>query len=500
MEKIKLNLKNLSKFKAPVLLPPYTKDNLKTAIVHLGMGYFHRAHQALFLDRLIASEVSRSGVFEINLVPDPYPLSKITAEQDYYYTLLSRGKDGEEEVRIIGSILGYINAAENKEAAIKRVASEETALITITVTEKGYCYDNTAGDINWKAPFLVHDRQHPENPKSLIGFFAAALEERSKTNKRPLTIVSCDNFPSNGKILKKSLLSFCQEMRPGLIPWIEDNVAFPCSMVDRITPNTSPETTKYLEKKYGIIDRWAVACEDFLQWVLEDDFKQVPDSGIDPRDYAKAGVQLVKNVEPYELMKMRLLNGSHSALSYPAYLMGYTTVDEAMTDPVIQQYIRNFYMEEVTPTLAPVTGIDLGVYKDTLVTRFSNKNIADTVLRLCEDGSAKIPNFIINPLVDIIHSGGKHEAVTAALAGWARFLSGVGEDHKPIPIKDGTGQVAINAAKTARNNPENFLRVIGVHGLSEKEIAKLAGVFREHLENFHTRGARKTLKGIIAGR
>ncbi|WP_010261885.1 mannitol dehydrogenase family protein [Treponema primitia] len=500
MERIKLNRKNLSKIKAPVLIPSYTKDDLKTAIVHLGMGHFHRAHQALFLDRLIADGTAHSGVFEINLVPDPYPLSAITAEQDYYYTLLSRGKGGEEEVRIIGSVLGYINAAENKKEAIKRTASEETALITITVTEKGYCYNSAAGDIDWKHPFLVHDREHPEDPKSLAAFLTAALWERSKTNKKPLTIVSCDNFPSNGKILKKSLLSFCREVRPELIPWIENNIAFPCSMVDRITPNTSPETVRYLEEKYGIIDRWAVASEDFIQWVLEDDFKILPYSGFDPRDYAKAGVQLTKDVEPYELMKMRLLNGSHSALSYPAYLMGFTAVDEAMVDPVIQKYIRNFYMEEVTPTLAPVPGIDLTVYKDTLINRFSNKNIADTVLRLCEDGSTKIPNFIINPLVELIHSDGKHKAVTAALAGWARFLAGTGEDGQAIPIKDGAGQAAIDAAKTARNNPENFLRVIGVHDLKEEEFTKLTGVFKGYLESFYTQGARKTLERVIADR
>jgi mannitol 2-dehydrogenase len=264
-------------------------------------------------------------------------------------------------------------------------------------------------------------------------------------------------------------------------------------MVDRITPNTSAETLTYLGEKYGILDQWAVSCEDYIQWVLEDKFKLAP-SGLDPRLYVQAGVQIVKDVEPYELMKMRLLNGSHSALAYPAYLMGYTGVAEAVEDPVIQRFIRQFYMEEITATLSPVPGIDLSTYKDTLIKRFTNRNIADAVLRLAEDGSKKIPNAILKPLGETIKARGNYRAIAAALAGWARFLSGTGEDGKPIPIKDPDGQTVIAAAQTARTKPDVFLQAAGFRSPETADFAQLTAVFKTYLESFYTRGARKTLE------
>jgi mannitol-1-phosphate/altronate dehydrogenase len=496
---LRLNQKNLEALAGKVEIPRYDRGALVPRIVHVGLGHFHRAHQALYLDELIARGLSGAGIFEINLVEDPYPLGEIAGEQDYLYTLISRGAGGEEKVRVIGSILGYLNAVKDgTEKVLARIAAPETAVLSLTVTEKGYCFDMASGEPAWDNPLLGRDLENPGAPVTMPGFIAAALARRRKTNGLPLTIMSCDNFPSNGRVLKTCIVSFCRKAWPDLVPWIEENVAFPLSMVDRITPATAPETVQYLADNFGMDDRWPVCCEDFRQWVLEDNFK-LPEGPADgasfhPGNLSRAGVQVVKEVEPYELMKIRLLNGSHSALSYPAWLLGHQGVAEAALDPLIGNFIRRQYMEEITATLLPVEGIDLNVYKDTLLSRFSNKNIGDTVLRLAQDGSKKIPVSVLNPLIEAIKGGTGRRAVVLALAFWARFLDGVDEAGAPIPLDDPAGAAAAAAAKKARQDPENFLRVIGIHGIGADPFRELTAEFREGLEKIYRLGTKKTLE------
>jgi mannitol-1-phosphate/altronate dehydrogenase len=497
MKAVKLNQGNLAKIRAAALIPAYNRDEIKPGIVHLGLGHFHRAHQALYLEKLLNKGIVRTGLFEINLVKDPFPLAKIAMEQDYLYTLLTKSRDGAETVQIIGSIKGYSNATENRDAVIAKIAEAETCVVTMTITEKGYYWDAVSGDLDWNAGALVHDLAHPAEPQSAAGVIAAALKRRYVKSALPLSILSCDNFASNGKILRSSILSFCRRLYPELVSWVEDKISFPCSMVDRITPNTAAETIQYLEKQYGIADIWAVCCEDYLQWVLEDDFRLPSDAAFDPRSYAEAGVQLVKDVEPYELMKQGLLNGSHSALAYLAYLFGYVDVAAAIEDLDIRLFIRGNYMEQVTPTLLPVKDIDLSNYKDTLINRFSNRNIGDTILRLAEDGSKKIPLFIIKPLTKAIRAGKPCNALILALSGWARFLDGVDENGRAIPIKDPDGASVIASAKKARENPEAFLRAAGIQGLNEHEFLRLEENFKNYLEQIWRQGTRKTLTEFL---
>jgi mannitol 2-dehydrogenase len=268
-------------------------------------------------------------------------------------------------------------------------------------------------------------------------------------------------------------------------------------MVDRITPNTAPETLRYLKDKYGIDDEWAVSCEDFIQWVLEDNFKLPPGAAFDPRLYEKAGVQIVRDVEPYELMKMRLLNASHSALAYSSYLMGYRQVDRAAKDPLLRAFIRDYFMEEITPTLKPVPGIDLAAYKNKLISRFSNEHIADQVLRLAEDGSKKIPTYVLGALQDTVRLGLPHRAILLALACWARFLTGADEQGTAIPIKDPQGTAVIAAAPKARSNPLAFLRAAGLHGLEAAQETELAESFGRFLEEVYRKGAKGALEGMV---
>ncbi|MDR2606977.1 MAG: mannitol dehydrogenase family protein, partial [Treponema sp.] len=495
METIQLNGKNLSLIKGPVITPQYERQTGTMRIVHIGLGHFHRAHQAVYLDKLLASGKEKFPIFEMNLVADPPGRSPdgLLGKQDYLYTLITRGD--REEVRVVGSIGGYLNAAGAKEKAIERLAAETTELITLTVTEGGYHYNQHTGELLRDDPAVKNDLERPGSPETAAGFLAAGLVLRYKTNKKPLNILCCDNIPANGKLLRHCVFSLLQENAPEIIPWVEDSVAFPSSMVDRITPGTTEERVKELEKLYGIADAWPVFAEDFIQWVLEDNFVTGATAPRVP-DYAAAGVQLVKDVEPYELMKMRLLNGSHSALAYPSYLLGYRRVDEAMQDPLIRDFIREHYMEEVTVTLSPVPGIDIEAYKDTLIRRFSNKNTGDAVLRLASEGSSKIPNFMLKPLREAVKKRLPHTNMIFALAAWARFLSGEDEAGKSIPIEDARGAEISAAAKKAQKIPGLFLKTVGLEGLSGEEFTELEKNFAGILETIYRKGMREALSGI----
>jgi mannitol-1-phosphate/altronate dehydrogenase len=491
MESIKLNERNLSGLKAPISVPGYDRSKLSPSIVHIGLGHFHRAHQAVYLEELLNRGLADSGIFEMNIVSDSFPLAEVLGSQDHLYTLITKSAKGETTVRIVGAILEYLNSYGDKQKGIARLADDATKLITLTVTEKGYYYDPKNGEPDRNEAAVRNDLENPASPQTAAGFLAAALALRYKNGRKPLTIMCCDNIPANGKLVSSCVKSFCRELYPEIVSWIEDNVSFPCSMVDRITPGTTPELIKELEERYGIVDGWPVCGEDYIQWVLEDNFKTaVP-------DYAASGVQIVRDVEPYELMKMRLLNGSHAALAFPSYLMGCRMVDEGITNPLIGDFIRNHYMEETTPTLEPVPGIDLNVYKDTLVSRFSNKNIGDTILRLASFGSSKLPNFTLKGMSQAIRAHLPHNSFVFAVACWARYLSGTDEEGRVIPIEDDNAAVICEAPKKATQDPKNFLKVVGVLNLNENEFDDLAAKFKEYLDQIYTQGTKTALAAFL---
>jgi mannitol 2-dehydrogenase len=487
VKSLKLNQRNLPDIKPPVSVPRYDRSKLSDSIVHLGLGHFHRAHQVAYLDDLLNLGRTDAGIFELNIVPDSFPLADIMSGQDHLYTLITKNPKGEAIVKVVGSILGYQNVSGDKEKGIVRLADGKTNLVTLTVTENGYYYDKKTGEPDLNDPAVRNDLKNPADPKTAAGFLSAALALRYKNGRKPLTVMSCDNIPSNGEVLKTGVLSFCRELYPEIVSWIEDKVSFPCSMVDRITPGTTPDLIRELEERYGVSDGWPVCGEDFIQWVLEDNFRTpVP-------DYSAAGVQVVRDVEPYEFMKMRLLNGSHAALGFTSYLMGFRMVDEAVTYPLIRGFIRDHYMEQVTPTLEPVPGIDLDVYKDTLVSRFSNKNIADTILRLTDFSPVRFTNFVLKPLSNAIHRRLPHKAITFAVAGCARFLTGTDENGKQIPINNADADALASAAAKARTDPKDFLNIAGTLYLSDEEMSGFQTEFKECLGGIYDKGIEAAL-------
>jgi mannitol 2-dehydrogenase len=492
VKSVKLNQHNLPDVKPPVSVPRYDRSKLRESIVHIGLGHFHRAHQVAYLEDLLNRGIADSGIFEMNIVPDSFPVADILAGQDHLYTLITKNPAGEAGVKITGAIKGYLNASADKGRGVARLADDRTDLVTLTVTENGYYYDKKTGAPDLNDPAVRNDLEKPSDPRTAAGFIAAALALRYKNGRKPLTVMSCDNIPANGAVLKTGVLAFCRELYPDIVPWIGEKVSFPCSMVDRITPGTTKELISELEERYGVSDGWPVCGEDFIQWVLEDDFRTpVP-------DYAAAGVQVVKDVEPYEFMKMRLLNGSHAALGFTSYLMGFRMVDEAITNPLIGRFIRDHYMEEVTPTLAPVPGIDLKSYKDTLVSRFSNKNIADTILRLTDFSPVRFTNFVLKPLSNTIQRRLPHKAVTFAVAGCARFLTGTDEKGNPIPINNVDAEELKAAAAKARTDPKDFLKIAGTLYLSDDEMAGFEYEFKECLGRIYDKGTEAALMEVLS--
>jgi mannitol-1-phosphate/altronate dehydrogenase len=296
---------------------------------------------------------------------------------------------------------------------LERLSDEEIKILSLTVTEKGYCYDNNK-NLDQTNEFIQYDIINLSAPKTILGYIVAGLKNRKDNGKKPFTVMSCDNLPENGHLTQKLVLQFAELIDTQLAQWIKENVAFPNSMVDRITPVTTDDIVDTIKAKFQIDDAWPVVCEDYIQWILEDNFC----NGRPPLE--AAGVQIVDNVEPYEKMKVRLLNGSHSALSYLSYLMGYREVDKAMADPLISNFVRSYMDQDITPTLPNVPGIDLDEYKDKLIKRFSNPAISDQVQRLAEDGSQKIPNAILPCITHQLETGGSIKYTILALAGWFR--------------------------------------------------------------------------------
>ena len=486
MENVKLNQDNLTQLKERLSVPSYNRKGLEQSIVHIGLGNFHRAHQAAYLDKLLENNVTRSGIYALNLIQDQLPLKTILSDQDYLYSHITKSSAGEEKLRISGSILAYHNAWEDREKALNIMADNNCSLITLTITEGAYYYLRKSGETDVKNPAVIEDLNNKEEPKTAIACLAAALKRRYGNGRQALTIMSCDNIPSNGEVLKKGVMFFIRELYPEILSWAEEQLSFPSSMVDRITPASTAELIEELEYKYGIKEKWPVCSEDYCQWVLEDNFKtKIP-------NYAEAGVQIVKNVEAYELMKMRLLNGSHSALAYPSLLLGIDMVHNAAKNPLIKTFIRNCFMEEVKQTLLPVPGIDLKLYMDTLIERFSNINIADTTARLAAESTAKIPLFIMKSLSEAIRQKSPSSAMIFAISAWAYYL------NSSIKITDSNMGLIGELKELARVNMRDFLLKAGMEDIAPDELEKTAILIQVNLDTIAKMGIEAAIEAEIS--
>lgn len=351
---MKLNKPNLTRLAPEVALPAYTLSATRQGIAHIGVGGFHRAHQAYYTDALMnTGEGLDWSICGIGLRAEDRRARDDLASQDYLFTLFELGDSGDTEVRVIGAISDMLLAEDDTQALIDKLASPDIRIVSLTITEGGYCIDDSTGEFMAQLPQIQHDLAHPNAPKTVFGFLCAALAKRRAAGIPAFTLMSCDNLPHNGAVTRKALLAFAALRDADLRDWIGANVSFPNAMVDRITPMTSSAHRLHLHDEHGIDDLWPVVCEPFVQWVLEDNFVNGRPA------WEKVGVQFTDDVTPYEEMKIKLLNGSHLALTYLGFLKGYRFVHETMNDPLFVRYMRAYMDLDVTPQLAPVPGIDL---------------------------------------------------------------------------------------------------------------------------------------------
>lgn len=411
-------------------LPPLTRDRAapRPGIVHLGLGAFFRSHGALAIEDAIAAAGGDWGIIGASLrSPD---IRDRLSPQDFAYTAVSLGSDGETR-RIVNVLRDVIFAAEDPDNLIDRMADPSTRIVSLTVTEKGYCHVPSTGQLDPDHPYIRHDAQNPV-PKAAVGFIVRALEKRRAAGHRPFSVLSCDNLPDNGQVCRNVVTDLARLIDPELALWIADEVRFPSTMVDRIVPATTEEDISRLSKATGVLDLAPVFHEPFLQWVIEDDFVD----NLRPDFASVSGVQMVKDVAPFEHMKIRMLNGTHSSLAYLGYLAGYETIADTVRNPAFRDFLIRLWTKEIIPTLSPPEQVDLYRYAEDLAERYANPAIRHRTWQIAMDGSQKLPQRILGTIDDNLLQGRACDGLFLAVAAWMRYVGGVDEAGNQIDVRD----------------------------------------------------------------
>lgn len=488
-----LNSNTLKNLGAEIQTPRYDRSSLGQAIVHIGVGGFHRAHQTIYTEDLFnINEAFEWGFCGIGLLPGDQKMRDVLQQQDYLYTLVERSAD-EEKVRIVGAIVNFIYAPDAIELAIAKMASPATKIVSLTITEGGYYMQDGSGMFNADHPDIQHDLVNPDTPRSSFGFLLAALDRRRKASIKPFTIMSCDNIQGNGSITKKMLLAFAELANPELAGWIADNASFPNSMVDRITPATTDELRDRLHDRFGILDRWPVTTEPFKQWVLEDKFT------LGRPSWELTGVKMTTDVLPYEKMKIRLLNASHQALCYIGILLGYEFVHETMQDQDIRRLVQAMMDVEVTPILPKVPGVDLTSYKYQLLERFANPAIQDQLARIAIYGSTGLPKFVLPTIEEQLERGGSYHRLAFTVACWMRCLQGIDDRGRAITMMDPNAETLSAIALERAQQVDYFLSQCGLFPMQLITSPEFVGLVQRYLTMLHEKGARATLVAAALG-
>ncbi|GHB21833.1 mannitol dehydrogenase family protein [Salinicola rhizosphaerae] len=486
----------LDRLDAAIDKPKYDRRQVKPGIVHFGVGGFHRAHQAMYLDSLMnRGEALDWGIVGVGVMPGDRRMQEALAAQDHLYTLVVKHPDGEYQARVIGSIIDYLFAPDDIEKVLETLADPQIRIVSLTVTEGGYNFHHVTGEFDLGNPDVKHDLASPRVPKTTFGLVIEALARRRERGLEPFTVMSCDNIQGNGEVAHKMFVAYAKARDAELGQWVDEHVQFPNSMVDRITPVTTEADIAEIRDRFGVEDRWPVVCEPFTQWVLEDHFTLGR-----PR-YEDVGVQVVDDVMPYELMKLRLLNASHQALTYFGYLAGYRYAHEVCQDELFVAFLLDYMNIEATPTLRPVPGVDLDDYKQTLIARFANPEIKDTLARLCAESSDRIPKWLLPVIREQLadrgdDGGGDIRRSAAVVASWARYAEGVDEQGEPITVVDRLKDELMAIAKRNRSEPTAFIENRQLFGdLVDDERFRTA--YLEALERLHRDGARACVENLV---
>jgi fructuronate reductase len=422
-----------------VARPSYDRNALRVGIVHLGLGAFARAHLAAVNEA--ALHVGGGGVGGVDLAWGICGVSLRQADtrdalapQAGLYTLALRSADAtgreQQQTTVIGCLLEMLVAPEDPQAVLARIAHTDTRIVSVTVTEKGYCHDPASGRLNLQHPDIVHDLAQAQAPRSTIGFLVRGLQQRRAAGRGPITLMSLDNLPSNGHLLRGMVLEFARQVDPALATWIETVCAFPCSMVDRIVPRTTDQDRRDVARALGMHDAWPVLGEPYLEWVVEDQF------AAGRPDWGAGGARFVAEAAPFETLKLRTVNGAHSALAYLSVMAGWATVDEAMAQPALKAYLAALMQDEIVPTLPPLPGLDLARYQQRLLQRFENPALKHQTRQIAMDGSQKLPQRLLDTVRARLAADLPIGKLALAVAAWLHFLRGVDEAGLRYDIQD----------------------------------------------------------------
>jgi fructuronate reductase len=426
LDSARLGRANLDRLPLAIRRPAYDRTRVTPGIVHLGVGAFHRAHQAVVIDDCIAAGATSWGIIGASL--RSADTREALAPQDHLYTVAIRAAEGTGH-RVIGALLDSVVARENPARLVDRMADPAIRIVSLTVTEKGYCHTPQTGDLDELHPDVVHDLDNPDAPRSAPGFIVAALARRRAQGLAPFTVLCCDNLAANGQTVQRIVTQFAALRSKDLGKWITDAAAFPSTMVDRIAPETTDADRDAVSAALGMRDAWPVMTEPFTQWVVEDRFTA------GRPDLAATGVELVTDVKPFELMKLRLLNASHSALAYLGYLAGHATISDTMTDPHFARLAAQV-MEEAAVTLTMPPGTDLAAYRTSLLKRFANPALHHRTWQIAMDGSQKLPQRLLGAMQDRLAKNLPIATHALAVAGWMRYVTARDEQGRAIDVRD----------------------------------------------------------------
>lgn len=447
----------------------------------------------MYVDRLMEQGKDLDwGILGVGTMPGDARMRDALAAQDHLYTLVLKHPDGSLEPRVVGSIVGFLHAPDDPEAVLAAMTDLRIRIASLTVTEGGYHLNQMTGEFDPSDAGIQHDLAEPHAPQTAFGLVVEALRRRRAAGLTPFTVMSCDNLPGNGDVARTTIGAFARLQDAELADWMAAEVAFPNCMVDRITPVTTDADRQALAEEFGIEDAWPVVCEPFTQWVLEDHFTEGRPA------FDEVGVQLVEDVVPYELMKLRLLNASHQAMAYLGHLAGFTYAHEVASDLLFAAFLRGYMEHEGTPTLPPVPGVDLAGYREELIERFANPEVRDTLARLCAESSDRIPKWLVPVIRHNLAHGGEVERSALVVASWARYAEGVDEQGQPIEVVDRLRERTMAAAAQQSEDPLAFLRDRDLFGDLVEQPA-FTEAYLAALADLHEIGARASVEKRVHG-
>lgn len=474
---------------AKATLPTYDRSKLVSRIVHLGFGAFHRAHQAVYADILAAEHGSDWGYTEVNLIGGEQQIADLN-HQDNLYTVAEMSADA-WTARVVGVVNEALHAqVDGLETVFAKMCEPQVAIVSLTITEKGYCHSPATGQLMLDHPFIVADIQNPHQPKSAPGVIVEALARRKAAGLPAFSVMSCDNMPENGHVMRNVVCAYARAVDAGLADWIESHVTFPSTMVDRIVPAVTPDTLDKIEQLTGVRDSAGVACEPFRQWVIEDNFVAGRPA------WEKAGAELVDDVIPFEEMKLRMLNGSHSFLAYLGYLAGYEHINDCMGDENYRRAAHDLMLKEQAPTLK-VQNVDLARYADLLIARYTNPALRHRTWQIAMDGSQKLPQRMLDSVRWHLADNSSFTLLTLGVAGWMRYVGGVDEQGNTIEVSDPLLPVIQAAVQGSEEGESRVKALLAIDAIFGQDLP-LNGQFVDQVTNAYLSLLSKGAKATVA--